>query len=159
MNNYFGCVIEGGRRSREPSSPSKAQSPGRYDISPEGGTSDNACYQVPADMADNKLIDDTTLLGGFVGRCAMGAGRAVGDSGVREDRRGVEFNLDSQTRRGGRARMLHCRIARDDQAKTYSMHMAATSGCLQHLHRRDPAPDPAGGRDTLEQIGCEECAG
>ena len=32
-----------------------------YDISPEGGKSDNACYQVPADIAVNKCTDNTTL--------------------------------------------------------------------------------------------------
>ena len=27
----------------------------------EGGESDNACYRVPADTADNRFTDDTTL--------------------------------------------------------------------------------------------------
>ena len=36
-------------------------SPGWYNIIPEGDKSDNACYQVPADIADNKFTDNTTL--------------------------------------------------------------------------------------------------
>jgi len=31
------------------------------DISPEGDKSDNRSYQVPADIADNKFTDNTTL--------------------------------------------------------------------------------------------------
>ena len=30
-------------------------------ISPEGDKSDNACYQIPADIADEKITGNTTL--------------------------------------------------------------------------------------------------
>ena len=40
------------------------QSPGGYDISPEGDKSDNRSYQVPADIADNEFTDNTTLRAG-----------------------------------------------------------------------------------------------
>ena len=49
---------------------------------PEGDNSDSACYQVPADIADNKFTDSTALQGGKGYGGVRGPNGGVGAMGV-----------------------------------------------------------------------------